>query len=73
MVDQVSSIRKALDSIPSTTKKLERTEEVLATTAGSTIKYLKALELNLRNYLGATTARAVLKSVSETPEEGWTG
>lgn len=73
MVDQISSIRKALDSIPSTTKKLERTEEVLATTAGSTIKYLKALELNLRSYLGATITRAVLKSVSGAPEEGRTG
>ena len=31
MVDQISSIHKALDSIPSTTNKLETTEEVLLT------------------------------------------
>lgn len=52
MVDQISSIRKALDSIPSTTNKLERTEEVLATATGSTIKYLKALELNIGELSG---------------------
>lgn len=48
MVDQVSSIHKALDSIPSTTNKLERTEEVLAT---------EGFGNNLGNYLGATITK----------------